>query len=77
MLENNHLRLIQSWMKEIRAVPFYYVFLEFLWNDYFIFGRYKFYSILASAKRTLLIFFRIKFFELDGVFPLIAVYDIK
>ena len=51
ILENHCLRLIQSWMKEIRVVSFYYIFLEFIWNDYFILVRYKLYSIPASAKK--------------------------
>ena len=25
---------IQTWMKEIHVVPFHYVFLEMLWDDY-------------------------------------------
>ena len=74
MLANHFLRSIQSWMKDICVIPLHYVFLEFLWNYYFIFVHDKFYSILASAKITLLIFCRIKFFCWEGVFPLIAVY---
>ena len=62
-LVNHHLRSIQSWMKEIRVVPFHYVFLDFLWNDYFIFVHYKSYIIPSSAKRTLFIFCRINFFQ--------------
>ena len=44
-------RFIQAWTEEIRVVPFHYIFLEFLWNDYFMFLRYMFDSIRASALR--------------------------
>ena len=32
------------------TIFFHYIFLEFLWNNYFIFVRYKFYSIQAPEK---------------------------
>ena len=45
-----------------RAEVLTYLFLEFLWNDYFILIPYKLYSIPASSKRTLLICFLFSFF---------------
>ena len=77
MLTNRCLRSIQSRMKEIRVMPFNYVFLEFLWNYYFTFVHYEFYSVPVSAKITLFIFCAFKFFRYEGVFPLIAVGKIS
>ena len=77
MLANNCLCLIHPQMKYIRVIPFHDVFLEFLWNNYFIFIRYKIYGTPASVKITLSIFCAFKFFCKEGVFPLIAVYEVK
>ena len=55
-----------SRMKEILMIPLHYIFLEFLWNGYFIFVGYKIYRIPASMKRTLLTFFTVKFFHCEG-----------
>ena len=77
MLTNHFLCPIQSWMKQIHVIPFHYVFLEFLWNDYFIFICYKIYFILASAKITLCKLCAFRFFHQEGLSPLIAVYGVK
>ena len=63
VLSNHCLRSIPYRMKEICVIPFHNVSLEFLWNYYSIFIRYKFYSITASAKITLFIFSACKFFR--------------
>ena len=69
ILENHRLRSIQSMMKEMCAVLYHYVFLEFLWNYYFTVVRYKFYRVRVSAKGTLLIFFAFTFFQLGRGIP--------
>ena len=68
MLANNCLRYIQYIMKDIHVVPLHYVFLEFLWNEYFILVRYKFYRIPASSKITLLYSANFIFSDRKGYF---------
>ena len=53
MLTNHCLRSFPSKIKEIRAIPFHNVSLELLWNTDFIFLRYKFYMIPASAEKNI------------------------
>ena len=61
MLENHCLRLIHSWIKEVFVVPFHYVVLEFLCNEYFILASYKLYIITASVKLNISIICAFKF----------------
>ena len=55
ILTHHSFHSIQSRMNDICGVPFHYVSFKFLWNEYFLLIRYKFYSISASAKRNILI----------------------
>ena len=77
VLDNHRLRLVQSRMKYIGVIPLHCLFLDLLWDDYFIFVSYKFYSIPASMKIHFLIFFAVKFFYYDGVFRMIVDYYVK
>ena len=46
-------------------VPFQDVFLDFLWNCYFILVGYKFYSVMPSAKEHPFYILRSEVFPLE------------
>ena len=56
MLGNRCLRSIHSHMKEIFVIPIHYVFLEFLWNNYFILVWYELYYSSLRKKNPFDIF---------------------
>ena len=51
MLTKNRVTSIQQLIKDIDVVPFHYIYLELLLNNYLILVRYKLYSIIESTKK--------------------------
>ena len=58
-------------------VLFHCVFLEFLWNDYFILVCYEFQYSGLREKNPFDIFCILVFFRWEGFFMMIAVYKVE